>query len=82
MKIIVVNKADGNTYICLIMRHKEDNTWSFINLTKGHICQCRFITYQEAIDDLQKRVKDGKITSWYYINETAIEEFNIQEGVE
>ena len=30
--------------IVSIFRNKNDNTYSFINLTKGHICPRRFFT--------------------------------------
>lgn len=72
MKIIIVNKPDGTTYTCLLMRHKFKKTWSFINLTKQHICPCKFNTDQEAIQDLEQQVKDGKVASWHYIDETSI----------
>ena len=72
MKIIIVNKPDGATYTCLLMRHKLKKTWSFINLTRQHICPCKFNSDQEAIQDLEQQVKDGKVVSWHYANEAFI----------
>ena len=42
--------------IVSIFRNKNDNTYSFINLTKGHICPCRFLTINEALMDLKKYI--------------------------
>lgn len=36
-----------------ILKHKDKNTYSYVNLTKGHICPCIFNSIQEAIDDLK-----------------------------
>ena len=66
MTIIIVNKPNGDSYICLLMQHKISKEWSFVNLTKQHICPCKFKTYDEAIEDLENHVKDGKIVSWHY----------------
>ena len=51
--------------IVSIFRNKNDNTYSFINLTKGHICPCRFLTISEALMDLEKYIKEGKIIKYY-----------------
>ena len=51
--------------IVSIFRNKNDNTYSFINLTKGHICPCRFLTINEALMDLKKYIKEGKIIKYY-----------------
>ena len=46
-------------------KKKNDNTYSFINLTKGHICPRRFLTVNEALMDLEKYIKEGKIIKYY-----------------
>ena len=51
--------------IVSIFRNKNDNTYSFINLTKGHICPHRFLTINEALMDLEKYIKEGKIIKYY-----------------
>lgn len=37
----------------LILRHKNSELYSYINLTKGHICPCKFNSIEEALDDLK-----------------------------
>lgn len=39
-KIIVVRPKDIVTV--LLLKHKNTNEYSFVNLTKGYICPCRF----------------------------------------
>lgn len=49
----------------LLMKHKLENTWSFVNITKGHICPCKFNTVEEAIMDLETYIEKGKILKYY-----------------
>ena len=48
-----------------MFRNKSDNSYSVINLTKGHICPRRFLTVNEALMDLEKYIKEGKIIKYY-----------------
>lgn len=50
----VVEKPDGNV-IVTIMKNKLDDTYSFVNLTKGHICECRFESLEAALRDMEDR---------------------------
>ena len=47
-----------------IMKNKSDGTYSFVNLTKMHICPCKFESVLEAIADMDKRVKEGTILKY------------------
>ena len=38
-----------------IMPHKDGSGYSYVNLTKGHICPCVFPTIGAAIDDMKHR---------------------------
>lgn len=48
----------------ILVRHKGTQEYSFVNLTKGHICPCRFKTFEDAVADIEDRMKDGKILSY------------------
>lgn len=48
----------------LLLKNKGESTFSFINLTKGHICPCKFNSVEEALDDLRKYQNEGKIVNW------------------
>lgn len=60
-----ITRTDGIIEV-IILRNKSDNTYSYINLTKGHICPCRFNTIDEALDDLKTY---PKVISWQQIQQ-------------
>ena len=64
-KIIVVRPKDIVTV--LLLKHKNTNEYSFVNLTKGHICPCRFKSIDEAIKDLEERKNSGNIINYKFI---------------
>lgn len=51
-----ITRTDGIVEV-LLFRNKSDNTYSYINLTKGHICPCKFKTIEDAIEDLKNYPK-------------------------
>ena len=40
----------------LLLRHKGTDKYSFVNLTKGHICKCVF----DSVDEAMKYIEDRK----------------------
>lgn len=58
-----VFKPSGTVDV-LLLKHKGTDEYSFVNLTKGHICPCRFRSMEEAILDLAERKKDGRIFNY------------------
>lgn len=63
MKKIEVVRTDG-VFEVLVLQHKGKPEYSFVNLTKGHICPCVFGSEQEAIADLERYKKNGRIKSY------------------
>lgn len=59
MQLTIVRTTD--TVSVLILPHKETGQYSYINLTKGHICPCMFDSIEEAIADLDTY---DNIVSW------------------
>ena len=51
-----------------LLKHKGTNTYSYVNLTKGHICSCVFDTVEEAIADMEDRKKQGLIEGYEEIS--------------
>lgn len=51
-----ITRTDGIVEV-LLFRDKSDNTYSCVNLTKGHICPCKFKTIEHAIKDLKNYPK-------------------------
>lgn len=65
MKWIKIYKEKEIVIITLI-KFKEDNLWSFVNLTKGHICKCKFSNIEEALEDLNIRLKNSLIKNYEF----------------
>ena len=61
MKIWVV-KRQHDKVIVTIMKNKSDGTYSFINLTKEHICPCKF---NDALKDMDRLKDRGKIINYF-----------------
>lgn len=63
MQKYLVERKNDNVVVA-ILKNKNDNTYSFVNLTKGHICPCRFESVEKALEDLDKQVEIGNVL-WY-----------------
>lgn len=66
MKRYIVKKSN-ETIEVLIMKHKNSELYSFVNLTKGHICPCKFNSIEEAIHDMDIKISQGKILEYIEI---------------
>ena len=63
----LVQKSNKDLCEVYILPHKETGKYSFVNITKGHICPCAFDTYEEALQDLENRKKDNLIERYWKI---------------
>lgn len=66
--IYLVTRQKDNVLVS-IMRNKLDDTYSFVNLTKGHICTCKFNTVEEAVKDMQNKKENGEVISYFKVGE-------------
>lgn len=75
LPVIIVTKNDGTKCVCTIMQHKFTKKYSFVNITKGHICSCEFNTQEEAIEDLYNKYNNKEIAQYilYSVPITIIE---------
>lgn len=48
----------------LLLRHKGTDKYSFVNLTKGHICKCVFDSVDEAMKDIEDRKVKGLLVDY------------------
>lgn len=64
MEIYYVQRPN-DWVLVTIMKNKNDNTYSYINLTKKHICPCRFKSIEDALDDMNKKIKTGEVISYF-----------------
>lgn len=60
MIIYLVERPKDNVLVT-IMKNKNDNTYSYINLSKEHICPCRFNSIEDALSDMNNKIKSGEI---------------------
>ena len=51
----------------------------FVNVTKGHICPCNFENFGEAIKDMDKQVKEGKILKYIRLPDLISEPLKAEE---
>ena len=54
MEKIIVSRTDGEVMVTLLP-HKDGSGWSFVNLTKGHICPCKFDSKKAGLQDLDSK---------------------------
>lgn len=63
----IVVRPNDNVEV-LLLKNKEEDTWSFVNVTKGHICPCKFSSIDAAIQDMDEHMKNGKIIGYVRID--------------
>ena len=66
--IYLVQRTNGNVIVS-VMRNKSDNTYSFVNLTKDHICSCRFNSVEDAVKDMDEKILNGEIIGYFKLEE-------------
>ena len=54
MRRFVVTRTDGVVEV-LLLPHKDGTGYSYVNLTKGHICPCVFKTESDALHDMHSK---------------------------
>lgn len=58
-------KRPHDTVVVTIMKNKSDDSCSFINLTKEHICPCKFNSIDDALKDMDMLKDCGKIINYF-----------------
>lgn len=74
LPVIIVTKNDGTECVCTIMKHKSTKKYSFVNITKGHICSCEFSTQEEALKDLHNKYLNKEIATYILYEDTPMAE--------
>lgn len=54
MRRFYVKRTSGGDCEVLLCKHKGTEQYSFVNLTKGHICPCKFDSEDAALDDMRQ----------------------------
>lgn len=71
-RMFCVYKPDGSQVRVLLLPFKGTTECAFVNLTKGHICSCRFKDETAAIDDMQMRVTKGLIDDYEELSPASV----------
>lgn len=58
-------KRPNDKVIITIMKNKCDGTYSFINLTKEHVCPCKFNSIDDTLKDMNRLKDCGKIINYF-----------------
>jgi hypothetical protein len=85
LPIIVVTKNDDTKCVCTIMQHKFTKKYSFVNITKGHICSCEFNTQEEAVKDLCNKCDNNEIAHFILYRNVPIAkiiQYQVEEVVD
>ena len=61
-----------DTVDVVLMKHKADGKFSYVNLTKQHICPCRFDSIEDALSDMDRLISEGKIIRYYTLSEDIL----------
>ena len=56
MLTYLVDRID-DVVIVALLPHKDGSGYSYINLTKGHICPCKFNSINDALEDMKNNPK-------------------------
>lgn len=64
--IYLVIREKGNVIVS-IMADIHNECYRFVNLTKGHICSCKFDTLLDAVKDMQRKKDYGEIIDFIEI---------------
>ena len=55
---------EKDTVMVSIIYDKYFNKYRFVNLSKNHICKCRFDTVEDAVADMERLKQEGKLIEY------------------
>lgn len=65
-------KRPKDTVEVLILPNKDGSGFQYVNLTKGHICPCKFNSVDDALKDMDKKLNDGTVKSYQRIGDLEV----------
>lgn len=60
----IVKTHDSEESVVVVFKNESDNAYSFVNLTKERIYSNKFVTVEEAIQNMNDQVRNGLIESY------------------
>lgn len=65
-------KRPKDTVIVAILPSQIDGKYSFVNLTTGHICKCKFDSEEEALKDMDHQIELGNVLEYGKMNSVVL----------
>lgn len=62
-----VTRKDNSTVLTTILFDEGERAFRFVNITRNHICPCKFKSLDEALSDLEEKVKEGSVLHYELI---------------
>lgn len=62
-----VTRKDNSTVLTTILFDEGEMAFRFVNITRNHICPCKFKSLDEALSDLEEKVKEGSVLHYELI---------------
>ena len=63
-RMVLSIRRPSDVIMVVILPHAESGLFSFVNLTKGHICPCKFKSIEDALADLDDYIERGLVLSY------------------
>lgn len=65
-------KRPKDTVEVLILPNKDGSGFQYVNLTKGHICPCKFNSEFDAQFDMNRKMDEGTVISYQRIGNLEV----------
>lgn len=65
-------KRPKDTVEVLILPNKDGSGYQYINLTKGHICPCKFKTISDICWEMAQKLSDGSVLEYQKIGDLEV----------
>lgn len=72
-------KPDGEKRLVGLYKHKNKKSYTFVNLTTGNITPCLFSSPEEAVKDLNRYVREGRLKSYKEVSAVKLVENYFRE---
>lgn len=66
-----VSREKGDVVVS-IMYNRSNGKYHYVNLSNNYICSCAFNTYDDALNDMNKKVYRGEIKGYRTLLPTEI----------
>ena len=65
-------KRPKDTVEVLILPNKDGSGYQYVNLTKGHICPCKFRNLSEVQWEMVEKIREGSVLEYQKIGDLEV----------